>query len=351
MAQRVMDLGDHGQILMHDRVRGDLEGYPEFTGRLRFAGDFTVKHGMVLPVAQYVDPANPNISATPVRPPVASERTTFAMDDIISRRVKGKVLSLQLTEDCCGDLQEVFDFVEDYLDANGAFQRLKIAAGLIASELIANACQHADLQGERFELKIDSAGDGLMLWLIQPDHTAFNLHAVLRDPAHAHSFMQMMQNRGLHWLQRRADGKLEIGLFLPADLNQDVLGPAIAFDVPIAAPRAPANVHLAFSRAWTVSEDALIYRTQGRIDETNWEVFAQQIIDSVKQVAEAKAKLLVIDLVYIDYMSSRGHRALTIARRSADNRRVALALARPNGRMRRSWRYPGMTRSFGCWMR
>lgn len=79
--------------------------------------------------------------------------------------------------------------------------------------------------------------------------------------------------------------------------------------------------------------EALVGRPRGRVDEATWEVFLEALSGAVVEAGEA-GKALVIDLSGLDYMSSRGLRALTIAKRDADARLVAIRLARPSDRMR-----------------
>lgn len=70
----------------------------------------------------------------------------------------------------------------------------------------------------------------------------------------------------------------------------------------------------------------------GRVDETTWESFSNHLVEAVRS-ASAAGQALVVDLAGLDYMSSRGLRALTIARREAGEA-VTIQLARPNPRMR-----------------
>jgi anti-anti-sigma factor len=76
----------------------------------------------------------------------------------------------------------------------------------------------------------------------------------------------------------------------------------------------------------------VVARPAGRIDESTWEAFSETLIDSVRQ-AKATAAPLVVDLSGVDYMSSRGLRALTLASREAAGA-VNIVLAAPNERMR-----------------
>jgi anti-sigma B factor antagonist len=85
---------------------------------------------------------------------------------------------------------------------------------------------------------------------------------------------------------------------------------------------------------WQQSDtaDAVIARPAGKVDESNWEQFSEHLTGAVSAALGA-AKPLVIDLAQLDYMSSRGLRALTLARKAADGR-IEIVLAAPTQRMR-----------------
>lgn len=68
----------------------------------------------------------------------------------------------------------------------------------------------------------------------------------------------------------------------------------------------------------------------GRVDEATASAFSECLTAE----AQAAAGLLVIDLAGIDYMSSRGLRALTLAQRKGAESGTVIALARPNPIMR-----------------
>jgi anti-anti-sigma factor len=76
----------------------------------------------------------------------------------------------------------------------------------------------------------------------------------------------------------------------------------------------------------------LVGEPTGRVDETTWEAFSAHLTAAVHEAAAAGAPL-VLDLSGLDYMSSRGLRALTIARREAGEA-TPIILAAPNDRMR-----------------
>lgn len=86
---------------------------------------------------------------------------------------------------------------------------------------------------------------------------------------------------------------------------------------------------------WTLQErdGALIGRPQGRVDEASWQAFGARLTEAVDRADAGNIKL-VIDFSLLDYMSSRGLRALTLARRAADAAGVEIVLAAPNDIMR-----------------
>jgi anti-anti-sigma factor len=79
--------------------------------------------------------------------------------------------------------------------------------------------------------------------------------------------------------------------------------------------------------------DGLVVRPNGRVDETNWQSFAETLSSHV-QGASGRQKGLVLDLSGLEYMSSRGLRALTLAQRTGKDIGVEITLAAPNERMR-----------------
>ncbi|WP_241761201.1 STAS domain-containing protein [Erythrobacter sp. NAP1] len=83
---------------------------------------------------------------------------------------------------------------------------------------------------------------------------------------------------------------------------------------------------------WKTEErgSALIIAPSGRVDESTADNFKTNLIEHVK-AAPANA---VIDLAGIDYMSSRGLRALTLAQRAGQETDTTIVLARPNETMR-----------------
>ena len=79
-----------------------------------------------------------------------------------------------------------------------------------------------------------------------------------------------------------------------------------------------------------VRDSAVLIRVDGRVDESTWEEFGAGLSDAIGQAREAKLANLVIDLSELDYMSSRGLRVLTVAKREGDEAGVTILLASPN---------------------
>lgn len=80
--------------------------------------------------------------------------------------------------------------------------------------------------------------------------------------------------------------------------------------------------------------DAVIVRVDGRVDESTWEAFGAGLSEAVRQASSSGLANIVIDLSELDYMSSRGLRVLTVAKREADEAGISIALASPNDVMR-----------------
>jgi anti-sigma B factor antagonist len=76
---------------------------------------------------------------------------------------------------------------------------------------------------------------------------------------------------------------------------------------------------------------ALVGQPQGRVDESNWSVFAGHLAAAI---TDAAGRRFLIDLGGVDYMSSRGLRALSTALAAAKKAGVDMALAAPGPAMR-----------------
>jgi anti-anti-sigma factor len=83
-----------------------------------------------------------------------------------------------------------------------------------------------------------------------------------------------------------------------------------------------------------LSDDALVVTPVGRVDEATWEEFGAKLSDGIDIAGREARRLLIVDLSQTDYMSSRGLRALSVARNKANATNVAIRLAAPNEVMR-----------------
>lgn len=80
--------------------------------------------------------------------------------------------------------------------------------------------------------------------------------------------------------------------------------------------------------------DAVIVSVDGRVDESTWEAFGAGLSEAVQRASKSGLANIVIDLSELDYMSSRGLRVLTVAKREADGAGISVSLASPNEVMR-----------------
>jgi anti-sigma B factor antagonist len=82
------------------------------------------------------------------------------------------------------------------------------------------------------------------------------------------------------------------------------------------------------------AEGILIAGVHGRVDEATWQDFADRMSEAIDQAAASKQSELMLDLSGLDYMSSRGLRVLTMAKRQAEAAGLTITLAAPNEVMR-----------------
>jgi class 3 adenylate cyclase len=83
-AQRVMDCGDAGHILLSDAYANLLLGFDEWNAHLHPLGEFSVKHDQKLTLWNYVSPACGNAS-----PPVKAKSASFAVSDTPAEAANG----------------------------------------------------------------------------------------------------------------------------------------------------------------------------------------------------------------------------------------------------------------------
>jgi anti-anti-sigma factor len=81
-------------------------------------------------------------------------------------------------------------------------------------------------------------------------------------------------------------------------------------------------------------DDAMIVSVRGRVDESSWVAFGVGLSEGIDQAKLADLARMIIDLTGLDYMSSRGLRVLTVAKREGQDAGVEVELAAPNDVMR-----------------
>lgn len=74
----------------------------------------------------------------------------------------------------------------------------------------------------------------------------------------------------------------------------------------------------------------MVLNPSGRVDESTADAFKENLLEAMA----AKPETAIIDLSGIEYMSSRGLRALTLAQRAGQEAGTTIVLARPNDTMR-----------------
>jgi len=86
---------------------------------------------------------------------------------------------------------------------------------------------------------------------------------------------------------------------------------------------------------WLLRKDArrLVGMTFGRVDEESWRDFSTHLNAAVQEARAAELPL-VLDLTDLEFMTSKGLRALTVAKKEAGGA-VTITLAAPNETMRR----------------
>jgi anti-anti-sigma factor len=83
-----------------------------------------------------------------------------------------------------------------------------------------------------------------------------------------------------------------------------------------------------------LADGILVAALHGRVDEASWQAFADRMNEVIDQAAAGKQSELMLDLTHLDYMSSRGLRVLTMAKRQAEGSGISITLAAPNEIMR-----------------
>ena len=83
-----------------------------------------------------------------------------------------------------------------------------------------------------------------------------------------------------------------------------------------------------------LTPEAVIVAPVGRVDEASWQEFGAHLSEGIGHAANAGRATLIIDLSHVDYMSSRGLRALTMAKQEGMGAGVSVRLASPTDVLR-----------------
>ena len=86
---------------------------------------------------------------------------------------------------------------------------------------------------------------------------------------------------------------------------------------------------------WRLRNDGarLVGAPIGRVDEDSWKDFSAHLTAAVREAVSASVPL-VVDLTDLEFMTSKGLRALTMAKNEAKGA-ITITLAAPNETMRR----------------
>src|SRR5437588_9795711 len=89
VAQRVMDLGDAGHILLSKRAAEDLLQYRQWQPHLHELGEFEVKHGVKVSLVNFYDDKVGN-------PQIPEKLRQKAKEQVASRRLKQAAIAASL---------------------------------------------------------------------------------------------------------------------------------------------------------------------------------------------------------------------------------------------------------------
>ena len=317
-AQRVMDLGQHAQIMMHDRVRIDLENYLEHKDHIKFIGNFSVKHGVNIPISQYLNESKLFLSRKQINSPNNTVIPNFNFDDILKNDIKDEILRISLDHRAIENLPLVQGFIEDKLADDDAEQQSKVWTVWVATELIENAFKHnTGAIKSGIELVISKTHDGRSISVRQPDVKNFNLDRILCDPNKNNSFMQIVQKRGLGWRIDRHRGQLEVVASIPNGLSYSQRQKS-ENNVNSSLDNSQSSFirYAAFSYDVHIDNGICLIRTRGQIGEKNAAAFTETLSQYAKN-SNDKYSIICVDLEGVSYISSRGLRAFTLCKKEA----------------------------------
>jgi anti-anti-sigma factor len=331
-AQRVMDLGDHAQVLLHKAASDGLRIYKQYQGRFRDLGEHVVKHGRVLSVVQYVDPACPFLNNAPPAKRQPGPKAAVSLADIRRQRVREKLLRVELRGADRGGLDDVRDYVSDFLDEHGGFQHLKIAVEWVASEMLDNAFRHGQLGPEdQVALTLDLTRNGILISTDQPVVPSFDLDGILQDDRYDLHFLAMMNKRGFKLGAVREHGRMSVSCELPLDVRiwafgQEEAEPRREAE---AAPQSGRARGFEFSRKELVNGANLLVLS-GPLDHEA----LSQLQPAIEDLGKRGPLKLILDLAEVLWLPSVGIAFLVATESKAREQGGRLVLMRPPDKVR-----------------
>jgi anti-anti-sigma factor len=304
-ARRVSEMGEPGHVLMTGATWEDLREYERYAEHLRDLGEHELKPGTMIRVAQYFDPADADINDEQPAHPVLPRSVHVDLSEIRRQRVKEHLVKIALKGSDSEGLDDVYDFLEDFLDEHGIFQDLKVAVLWVASEMLDNVFKHGrPADDEALSLTIDLTKSGVLLTTEQPDVPKFRLRRVLSENHYHFHFLSMMNRRGLRLVLNRADDRMRLECEIPRDLELATFGPAAKKSRvgDVAVPRARTH-GLSFE---PFADNALLMKLTGSIRSGA----AEEMMEVAGDSMSAGVTSFVVECSEVDYVASSGIAAI-----------------------------------------
>lgn len=325
IAQRVMDIGSHGQVLLHDKVRHDLATEVEFAPKIHFLGEYEVKHGVRVPVSQYVDPTISYLNNDPPSRERAEQRV-LTLEKVLKCQVQERIVEVRLEASAVQHLHDIRRYVEDLIADHADVPHLKYLASWVATEMLDNAFLHARLEkDDHIVLVLTRKTQGLVVEVDQPDRTSFSIEKLLAHDPYTLSFTRITHKKGFRWREVRGAGRHVLNVEIPLSTAAH---PPTAFlpGIETDYPEFPASVAAFLTRVSdevTIDDFALFRVLHGRIDQDTADDFLELVTSLVR-----RAKVVILDLEHVEYVSSAGLRGLMLAYRQAKGAGIRVVVSR-----------------------
>ena len=217
LAERITNLSTHGRILMHKRVYEDLSNYKKYDGKIVYTGDFTVKHNVIVPIYQYINPASEFLDNTLIQK-TGEKTSSLTLSDIRKSRVKENILSIKLKGYDRDYFDDLHDYLEEFLDNQQLFQNTKIAVNWIANEMLDNVFKHGHLSHEDdVFLRLDRVKTGILISTEQPGQSGFSTKNI--DNYSEDHFLTMLRKRGITVNVLHSKDRMTVSCTLPINFK------------------------------------------------------------------------------------------------------------------------------------